>query len=199
MRLQTAQVFILNLLLFALTATIATLATSPVVHAQAQEAAAPAVCAPWLDHRIGQLHSGEVIDLCAETAGKPVLIINTASYCGYTYQFSGLEDLYQRYKDKGLVVIGFPSDDFNQEDDDAAKTAEICYINHGVTFLMTDVVHVRRGDVHPVFEHLARESARPDWNFNKYLVDRNGNLAGLFRSNTEPDSARLTSAIEAVL
>ncbi len=65
------------------------------------------VCADWLDHDIGQLHSGNTIDLCAETAGKVVLLVNTASYCGYTYQFSGLEALYQRYKDQGLVLVGF--------------------------------------------------------------------------------------------
>jgi len=90
-------------------------------------------CVEWLDHEIGQLHTNKIVDLCAETAGKVVLLVNTASYCGYTYQFRGLEALYQRYKDEGLVLVGFPSDDFNQEDDDAAKTAEICYINYGVT------------------------------------------------------------------
>src|SRR5690606_17987235 len=92
-------------------------------------------CAQWLDHEVTKLNSSETIDICAETAGKPVVLVNTASYCGFTYQFTGLETLYQRFKDEGLVVIGFPSDDFNQEDDDAAATAEVCYINHGVTFL----------------------------------------------------------------
>lgn len=156
-------------------------------------------CASWLDHSITQLHSEKVIDLCAETAGKPVLLVNTASYCGYTYQFTGLEALYQRYKDRGLVVIGFPSDDFNQEDDDASKTANICYINHGVSFLMTDAIKVKGKNAHPVFQHLANEKTRPNWNFNKYLVDSTGNVTELFRSGTEPDSKKLQAAIEAVL
>ncbi len=156
-------------------------------------------CAPWLDHKLNKLHSSQIIDLCAQTAGKPVLLINTASYCGYTYQFTGLEALYQRYKDRGLVVVGFPSDDFNQEDDDAAKTADICYINHGVTFAMTDVINVKGSDAHPVFQHLANETKRPNWNFNKYLVDKDGNVIELFRSGVEPDSRKLQAAIEAVL
>ena len=156
-------------------------------------------CAPWLDHKLNKLHSSQIIDLCAQTAGKPVLLINTASYCGYTYQFTGLEALYQRYKDRGLVVVGFPSDDFNQEDDDEAKTADICYINHGVTFAMTDVINVKGSDAHPVFQHLANETKRPNWNFNKYLVDKDGNVIELFRSGVEPDSRKLQAAIEAIL
>ena len=156
-------------------------------------------CAPWLNHKLNKLYSSQIIDLCAQTAGKPVLLINTASYCGYTYQFTGLEALYQRYKDRGLVVVGFPSDDFNQEDDDAAKTADICYINHGVTFAMTDVINVKGSAAHPVFQHLANETKRPNWNFNKYLVDKDGNVIELFRSGVEPDSRKLQAAIEAVL
>jgi len=157
------------------------------------------VCADWLDHDIGQLHSGNTIDLCAETAGKVVLLVNTASYCGYTYQFSGLEVLYQRYKDQGLVLVGFPSDDFNQEDDDAAKTAEICYVNYGVTFPMTAIIKVRGTDAHSIFAHLASETAPPNWNFNKYLVDRSGQVIELFRSGVNPDTERLVRAIEASL
>ena len=156
-------------------------------------------CAPWLDHKLNKLHSSQIIDLCAQTAGKPVLLINTASYCGYTYQFTGLEALYERYKDRGLVVVGFPSDDFNQEDDDAAKTADICYINHGGTLAMTDVINVKGSDAHPVFQHLANETKRPNWNFNKYLVDKDGNVIELFRSGVEPDSRKLQAAIEAIL
>jgi len=156
-------------------------------------------CVEWLDHEIGQLHTNKIVDLCAETAGKVVLLVNTASYCGYTYQFRGLEALYQRYKDEGLVLVGFPSDDFNQEDDDAAKTAEICYINYGVTFPMTDIVHVKGDNAHPVFSHLANATKRPSWNFNKYLVDRDGNVIDLFRSGVKPDSKELLTAIESLL
>ncbi len=168
-------------------------------HAQEAPAELHGNCAKWLDHKIGQLHTTKTVDLCAETAGKVVLLINTASYCGYTYQFSGLETLYQRYKEKGLVLVGLPSDNFNQEDDDSAKTAEICYINYGVTFPMTDIVHVKGENAHPVFSHLASEAKRPNWNFNKYLVDRDGNVIDLFRSGVRPDSEKLVTAIEALL
>ncbi len=168
-------------------------------HAQEAPAGLQRNCAVWLDHEIGQLHTKKTVDLCAETAGKVVLLINTASYCGYTHQFSGLETLYQRYKEEGLVLVGFPSDDFNQEDDDAAKTAEICYINYGVTFPMTDILHVKGENAHPVFSHLASETKSPNWNFNKYLVDRDGNVIGMFRSGVRPDSEKLVTAIEALL
>ena len=169
--------------------------------AQAQENtdAQQDICADWLDHDIDQLHYGDSIDLCAETAGKVVLLVNTASYCGYTYQFSGLEALYQRYKDQGLVLVGFPSDDFNQEDDDEAKTAEICYVNYGVSFPMTNIIRVKGQDAHSIFAHLATETASPNWNFNKYLVDRNGQVVQLFRSGVNPDSEQLVMAIESAL
>ena len=163
--------------------------------AAAQEPA----CASWLDQELPKLHSEESIDLCQASAGKPVLLVNTASYCGYTYQFSGLERLYQKYRDRGLVVVGFPSHDFNQEDDDAAVTAEVCYVNHGVTFPMSDAVRVTGPGAHPVFRHLNAETSQPDWNFNKYLVDRNGEVVGKFASGVEPDSAQLEAAIEGVL
>lgn len=158
-----------------------------------------ASCAQWLDHDVQKLHSSDIIDLCAETAGKPVLLVNTASYCGFTYQFTGLETLYQRFKDQGLVVVGFPSDDFNQEDDDTSKTAEVCYVNHGVTFLMTDVVKVKGDGAHPVFAHVGAETEEPSWNFNKYLISKDGDVLTHFNSRVEPDSAEMIAAIEAML
>lgn len=163
--------------------------------AMAQDAA----CAPWLEHEVSKLNSSDTVDLCAETAGKPVLLVNTASYCGFTYQFTGLEELYQRFKDEGLVVIGFPSDDFNQEDDNAEATAEVCYINHGVTFAMTEVVNVKNADAHPVFAHLGKQTQAPGWNFNKYLVGKDGQVLAHFGSNVEPDAEELIKAIEAAL
>jgi len=162
-------------------------------------AAQDSACADWLDYEVDKLHSGDTIDLCDETAGKPVLLVNTASYCGFTYQFTGLETLYQQYKDQGLVVVGFPSDDFNQEDDDASKTAEVCYVNHGVTFLMSDVVKVKGNSAHPVFAHLGAETEQPGWNFNKYLVSKDGEVLQHFGSNVEPDAAELLAAIEGSL
>ena len=158
-----------------------------------------ASCAPWLNHEITQLHSSDIIDLCTETAGKPILLVNTASYCGFTYQFTGLEKLHQRFKDQGLVIVGFPSDDFNQEDDDAAKTAEVCYINYGVSFLMTEVIKVKGRSAHPVFAHLGSETRAPQWNFNKYLVSPDGEVIAHFNQTVEPDANELINAIEALL
>lgn len=178
--------------LFALLTVVLTAYSTP---ALAQDAA----CASWLDHDLTKLNSSDTVDLCAETAGKPVLLVNTASHCGFTYQFTALETLYQRYKDQGLVVIGFPSDDFNQEDDSAAAIAEVCYINHGVTFPMTEVVKVKNADAHPVFAHLGSETEAPGWNFNKYLVGKDGEVLAHFGSTVEPDADELVEAIEATL
>lgn len=163
----------------------------------ARDAAAP-VCSSWLDQRIGKLHSDETLDLCALTAGKAVLLVNTASFCGYTPQFKGLEALYQARKGQGLIIIGFPSDDFFQEADAEAETADVCYINYGVTFPMTTAIKVRGSDAHPVFRHL-HQAGQPMWNFNKYLIDAQGGIVEHFGSNTAPDSPALMEAIDRVL
>lgn len=152
-----------------------------------------------LNHEIGQLHTNKTVDLCAVAAGKVALLINTARYCGYTHQFTGLETLHKRYREEGLVLAGFPPDDFNQEDADAAKTAEICYTNHGVTFHMTDIMHAQGINAHPVFAHLASETKSQDWNFNKHLVNRDGNVIELFRSGVRSDNEELLTAIEVLL
>jgi len=165
---------------------------------QPTETGKPAQCAPWLNQKIGKLHRDEEHDLCALTAGKAVLLVNTASFCGYTPQFKGLEALYQRYRDQGLIVIGFPSDDFFQESSDEAKTADVCYVNYGVTFPMTSAIKVRGDGAHAVFKHL-HQAGKPSWNFNKYLVGKDGAVIAHYGSNTAPDSATLTTAIEQAL
>jgi len=124
--------------------------------------------------------------------------ICVASFCGYTPQFEGLEALYQRYKDQGLVIIGFPSDDFFQEADQSAETAEVCYVNYGVTFPMTSEINVRGRDAHPIFEHL-KQADSPSWNFNKYLIGKDGAIIEHFGSNTEPLDDELLAAIETAL
>ncbi|SFX51850.1 glutathione peroxidase [Marinospirillum alkaliphilum] len=145
------------------------------------------------------LHSTESIDLC-QFAGKPLLIVNTASYCGYTRQFGGLEALHQQYADRGLVVLGFPSNDFMQEARDESRTAEVCFINYGVTFNMLSPSRVSRGELNPVFAELQRQGASlPRWNFHKYLVNEEGQLVGFFGSRVEPDAPQLVGAIEAML
>lgn len=160
---------------------------------------AQAACPDFLNQDMRKLHSKDVVNLCAVSAGNPVLIINTASHCGYTSQFKGLEALYQQYQEQGLQVIGFASNDFKQEARDEEKAAEICYVNYGVTFTMLAPSHVRGEQANPVFQELARQSQAPSWNFNKYLVDSNGEVVQHFGSNTKPDSKTLTAAIESLL
>ena len=128
-----------------------------------------------------------------------MLIINTASHCGYTSQFSGLEAVHQQYKDRGLAVVGFASDDFRQEDDSEAKAAEICYKNYGVTFTMIAPSSVKGDQANPVFKELAEQSSSPRWNFNKYVVDSEGKLVAKFGSSTKPESDDLKAAIEKAL
>lgn len=161
---------------------------------------ADAECPAWLDGDQRLLRSEDSLNLCERYAGQPMLIVNTASYCGYTKQFGGLETLYQDYKDQGLVVLGFPSDDFWQEADDEQTTAEVCYANYGVTFPMFAPVSVRGGDAHPLFVGLAEQGGgAPRWNFYKYLIDRDGQVVGRFSSKVTPESAELRDAIEGVL
>jgi glutathione peroxidase len=131
---------------------------------------AGAACSAYLDHDFQKLHSNETVNICKAYAGKPLLIVNTASHCGYTPQFTGLESLHQKYRKRGLVVLGFPSDDFNQEAKDQAETAQVCYVNYGVTFTMLAPLPVKGAAANPVFKELNRQSREPSWNFNKYLV-----------------------------
>jgi len=181
-----------------LAAATALLALATFTQAQtpaADTGTAATACIDWLDHDMGRLNSSEQHDLCALTAGKTVLVVNTASFCGFTPQFEGLEALYQRYKDEGLMIVGFPSDDFNQESDSAAETAEVCFINYGVTFPMTSVIKVKGADAHPIFQQL-HVKGEPQWNFNKYLVSKSGEVLAHYGSTVDPDSATLIQAIE---
>jgi glutathione peroxidase len=161
--------------------------------------AAQASCPDYLDHSMRKLHSKDQVNLCKVQAGKPMLVINTASHCGYTPQFKGLEALYQQYRDRGLTVVGFASDDFRQEAKDEEKAAEVCYVNYGVTFTMLAPSHVKGSEANPVFRELASQTQAPSWNFNKYIIDSSGKVVGHFGSNTRPDSKVLEAAIESVL
>lgn len=161
--------------------------------------AAQAACPEYLDHSMRKLHSKEQVNLCETQAGKPMLVINTASHCGYTSQFKGLEAVYQKYRDRGLVVVGFASDDFNQEAKDEAAAAEVCRVNYGVTFTMLAPSHVKGADANAVFRELAIQSQSPGWNFNKYVLNSAGDVIDHFGSNTSPDSKALQAAIESVL
>jgi len=156
-------------------------------------------CPAFLDHDFQKLHSSGILNLCKAFAGRPLLLVNTASHCGYTPQFKGLESIYEKYKDRGLVVVGFPSDDFNQEAKDQADTAEVCYVNYGVKFTMLAPTLVKGSQANPIFKELARQSREPTWNFNKYLVAPNGNVVSYFDSEVTPESPELSQAIEKLL
>ena len=160
---------------------------------------AAASCPDYLDHEMRKLHSKKQVNLCELQAGKPMLVVNTASHCGFTKQFKGLEALHQQYGEQGLVVVGFASDDFKQEAKDEEKAAEICYVNYGVTFTMFAPSHVRGDEANPLFRELAEQSNAPKWNFNKYVLDASGKVVGQFGSMTAPDDGKLTAAIESVL
>jgi glutathione peroxidase len=156
-------------------------------------------CPDILNHDMKKLRSRDTVNLCQAYQGKPVLVINTASHCGFTPQFKGLEALYQEYKSQGLAVAGFPSDSFNQEADSAEQTAEICYINYGVSFDMYSEIPVKGDGAHPLFAQLADAQGAPRWNFTKYLIDRDGNIVARWGSSTTPEDPKLREAIESAL
>ncbi len=158
-----------------------------------------AACPDYLNQDVKPLGKSETVNLCQRYAGKPMLIVNTASHCGFTPQFKGLETLYKTYRDKGLVVAGFPSNDFRQEADTSTETAKVCYVNYGVTFDMYSQVHVKGDDAHPLFRELGAKTEEPSWNFNKYLVDKDGNVVAHFGSMTSPEDKDLKEAIEKLL
>lgn len=167
--------------------------------AGAQAPAVRAACPALLDHRVPRLQDGASQDLC-RYAGQVLLIVNTASYCGFTSQFEGLEALNARYASRGLVVLGFPSNDFQQEDADARKTADVCFNTYGVKFPMFVAGPVRGADAQPIFRQLAQATGRqPAWNFNKYVVGRDGKAIAHFGSTTSPTSSAITESIERAL
>ncbi len=158
-----------------------------------------AECPDWLNQTFRQLHSSNEISLCQQFANKPLLIVNTASHCGFTHQFSGLEALYRRYKDQGLEVIGFSSNDFRQEAASEEKAAGICYENYGVTFTMMAPISVKGQRAHPLFRSIAEKSQAPSWNFNKFLVSADGEQIIHFGTSISPNSKQLNSAIQSLL
>jgi glutathione peroxidase len=138
-----------------------------------------------------------------ELAGRPLVVVNTASKCGFTPQYKGLEALWRDHKASGLVVIGVPSNDFGaQEPGDAAEIASFCELNYGVDFPMMAKVHVKGAEAHPFFKWAAKQGgflAAPKWNFFKYLVAKDGELAEWFSSVTGPDSGKFKAAVEKIL
>lgn len=136
-------------------------------------------------------------------AGKVVLVVNTASRCGFTPQYDDLQALYDAYQDQGLVVLGVPSGDFGgQELDDAKAIKEFCSVNFNITFPMADKTRVKGGSAHPFYRWAGEELgmiARPRWNFHKYLIGRDGKLITWFAPTTSPNSAKLRATVEDAL
>jgi glutathione peroxidase len=158
-------------------------------------------CPDVLDVEFEELSGNKSIRLCDAYQGKVILIVNTASKCGYTYQYDGLEKLYQEYKDEGLVVLGFPSNDFaNQEPGTEKQIKSFCRLTYGVKFPMFEKTSVTSGNANPLYRKLYIATGDyPRWNFHKYLVDRNGQVVASFPSRVEPDSSELLTAIKSLL
>jgi len=156
-------------------------------------------CPEFLDHDYRQLHRSNEINLCEQFAGQPLLVVNTASHCGFTSQFEGLESVHQRYESRGLAVVGFSSNDFNQEADSEEEAASVCYENFGVTFTMMAPTGVRGEGANPLFRELAVATEAPGWNFNKYLISAEGEVVAHFGSRVAPDSDEIAQAVEALL
>jgi glutathione peroxidase len=163
-------------------------------------AAGVTACPTLLNHTVEPLTGGKAQSLC-QFEGRVVLVVNTASQCGYTGQYEGLQALHKKYAASGLVVLGFPSNAFGgQEPGGNKKIAEFCQANFGVTFPVFAKVETTPLRNDPVFAGLVRASgAEPKWNFHKYLVDRSGKTVESFESGVEPQSSVLVKKIEALL
>ena len=175
-------------------------ATAALAVAAPASAADDDACPALLNYTFNRLQTGKPESLC-QFRGKVLLIVNTASYCGYTHQYEGLEALYRRYKSRGLVVVGFPSNDFGgQEPGSNQEIAEFCRLTYGVQFPMFEKTSVSSLKTNPLYATLlARTGQTPQWNFHKYLVDRDGNRVESFRSKIEPNDDALITALEKLL
>jgi len=154
-----------------------------------------------LDQEFRRLASDEVVNLGETYRGKVILVVNTASKCGNTPQYDGLEKLYDEYHDDGLVVLGFPSNDFfGQEPGTEEEIQEFCRLTYGVRFPMFEKVTVKEGEAHPFFEQLAAAAGTyPTWNFHKYLIGRDGQVVAEFSPRTQPYDDKLVSSIRGAL
>lgn len=139
----------------------------------------------------------------ADYKGKVVMVVNTASFCGYTPQYKDLEALYKQYKDKGFVVIGFPANNFGkQEPGNDGDIATFCERNYGVTFPMFSKISVKGDDIHPLYKYLTTETEFKEeigWNFTKFLVDKNGNIVAKFSSKVKPNEKEVIAQIDELL
>ena len=165
----------------------------------ARPPAAAAGCTGLLQQDVLRLQDEKPQSLC-QYRGKVVVVVNTASFCGFTPQYKGLEALYAQYKDRGLVVLGFPSNDFSQETGSNKEIADFCENTFGVQFPMFTKTHVTGTDASPLFKQLAEKTGTaPRWNFYKYVIARDGQSVASFNSMTQPTSAKFIAEIEAQL
>ena len=168
----------------------------PLAPAWAQPAASAGACPATLQHTFLRLQDEKPQSLC-QYSGKVLLVVNTASYCGFTGQYEGLEQLHARYRDQGLVVLGFPSNDFAQESGNNQQIAEFCSNTYGVKFPMFAKSSVKGSAANPLYVQLIQATGKtPGWNFHKYLVDREGKVVASFGSRTTPDDPKLVAEIE---
>ncbi|MBP2700433.1 glutathione peroxidase [Photobacterium lucens] len=157
-------------------------------------------CPSIYQHSMKQLDSTENYNFCQQLNNKVVLFVNTASQCGFTPQFKQLEMLYQEYKNQGLMVVGFPSNDFMQDRGTEKQIAKVCYSNYGVTFPMMEKSKVLGKNANPIYKTLAIQSGKSvGWNFQKYLVNKKGEVVAVFPSNMSPIANDITSVIVAEL
>lgn len=169
--------------------------------ASAQSApAAAAACPALLQHQFSRLQDEAPQNLC-QYAGKVVLVVNTASFCGFTSQYEGLEALYAKYQSKGLVVLGFPSNDFGAQEPGSSKViADFCFNTYGVKFPMFSKTVVKGAQRNALYEDLFQATkVAPSWNFHKYLIDRRGKVVANYPSEITPNSAGIVSGIEKAL
>jgi len=193
--------FLSSLLFLNCAAICAGVAAQAAPQAAPQAAAAPAsACPALLNQQFKRLQDDAPQNLC-QYAGKVALVVNTASYCGYTSQYEGLEALYARYRERGLVVLGFPSNDFGgQEPGGSKQIAELCFNTYGVKFPMFAKSVVTGKNANPLHAQLASASGQaPEWNFHKYLVGRDGKLVASFPSRVTPLDGKLVAAVEKAL
>ncbi len=158
------------------------------------------ISANLLEQPLRLLNATQEVQLASDFPAKAYLVVNTASRCGYTSQYQGLQNLHQRFAEQGLQVIGFPSMDFaGQEFEDEAQTANFCAVNFAVSFPLMATASVKGPQAQPFWQQLTQASESPAWNFHKYLLDAQGQVVAVFPSSVAPEDARLLQAIEPLL
>ena len=154
----------------------------------------------FYDFKINSI-SGDIIDL-SEFKGKPVLIVNTASYCGFTKQYEDMQKLWENYREKGLIVLGIPSNSFNQEKNNNNEVKDFCEVNFNINFPMTEITNVKGDNAHEIYKWAKEnhgKSAVPKWNFYKILINKEGKVEDTYASLTKPTSKKIIKKIESLL